>query len=67
MFNLQRRLRKLEAQLTDEHGLVPHSPQWLAYWSDWMEKRMRGENPPGRIPLEAFHAIIEAGSRPEDA
>ena len=33
MSNLQRRLKKLEALLTDDAGLVPHSPQWLAYWT----------------------------------
>jgi hypothetical protein len=32
MTNLQRRLKKVEAGLTDPAGLVPHSKKWLAYW-----------------------------------
>jgi hypothetical protein len=51
--NLRRRIRNLEAQLTEESGLVPNTPQWRAHCSDWFKRRMRGENPPGRIPLEA--------------
>ena len=53
MSNLRRRLLKLEARLTDECGLVPHTPRWLDYWTEWMQKRMRGEDPPGRIPIDA--------------
>jgi len=30
--NLGRRLKKLEVELTDESGLVPHSAKWRAYW-----------------------------------
>ena len=32
MTNLQRRLTKLEALLTDPSGLVPQSQRWLEYW-----------------------------------
>jgi hypothetical protein len=32
MTHLQRRLKKLEAVLTDPMGLVPHTPKWLEYW-----------------------------------
>ena len=48
--HLGRRLQKLEAQMTDECGLVPHSAKWRAYWMEWMEKLTNGENPPGKIP-----------------
>jgi hypothetical protein len=30
--SILRRLDALEAQLTDESGLAPQSPEWLAYW-----------------------------------
>jgi hypothetical protein len=32
MTNLQRRLKNLEAVLTDPAGLVPHSKKWLEHW-----------------------------------
>jgi hypothetical protein len=32
MTHLQRRLKKLEAVLTDPMGLVPDTPRWLEYW-----------------------------------
>ena len=55
--NLGRRLQKLEAQLTDEVGLVPHSAAWRAYWLDWLQKLVNGENPPGKITDEAFRTL----------
>ena len=60
MSNFGRRLKKLEARLTDHTGLVPNSPRWLAYWTDWMEQFIRDENPPGRIPIEAYRAVMKA-------
>jgi hypothetical protein len=59
MTNLQRRLRKLEAQLTDSCGLVPHSQKWLEYWEQRIYRMFTGEEPgtPGSIPLEAFDAV----------
>jgi hypothetical protein len=52
-----RRLRKLEVQMTDERGLVPHSSAWRAYWLDWLQKLVNGENPPGKITDEAFSTL----------
>ena len=34
---LLQRIEKLEAQLTDCSGLVPDSPEWLAYWQAQMK------------------------------
>jgi hypothetical protein len=42
--NLGRRLKKLDVELTDECGLVPHSARWRAYWMDWMQKFVNGES-----------------------
>jgi hypothetical protein len=36
--SLRRRLKKLEALLTDPSGLVPHSEKWLEYWERWFDK-----------------------------
>ena len=39
MSNLRRRIRNLEAQFTEDSGLVPHTPKWLAHWTDWFNRR----------------------------
>ena len=61
MSRLQSRLRKLEAVMTDDRFLSPHSPRWLANGSIGLPV---GEEPstPGCIPLDAFDAVLAAGS-----
>jgi len=44
MSKLQRRLKKLESLLTDDAGLVPGSPQWLAYWTERADKILNGDD-----------------------
>ena len=62
MSNLQRRLKKLEALLTDDAGLVPGSEQWLAYWTERADKILNGDDEVRgcQIPLEVMNAIIGA-------
>ena len=68
MSRLQSRLRKLEAVMTDDRGLIPHSPRWLSYWTERIDRIVEGEEPstPGCIPLEAFDAVL-AAARAGDA
>jgi hypothetical protein len=65
MSNLQRRLKKLEALLTDNAGLVPGSEQWLAYWTERADRILSGEDEVKgcRIPFEVMDAILEASRR----
>ena len=59
MTNLQRRLLKLEAQLTDVSGLVPHSKQWLDYWDrEIYEYATSGIWPTVLFPIDAVRAIM---------
>jgi len=58
MSNLLRRLRNLEARLTDASGLVPHSQPWLDYWSAKMDGIILGEER-GRIPLAVVDALLK--------
>jgi hypothetical protein len=37
-----RRLRKLEAQLMDDTGLVPRSPEWYNHWLERIRRYMDG-------------------------
>jgi hypothetical protein len=61
MSRLLTRLRKLEAQLTDRSGLVPHTQPWWDYWLPVFDSVMSGErSEPGCIPLEVWDAIIAA-------
>jgi hypothetical protein len=64
---LVRRLRKLEVRLTDTNGLVPHSKEWLTFWSRRIEKTINGEVDDDPVPftldpftLEASDAVREA-------
>ena len=68
MSRLQSRLRKLEAVMTDDRGLIPHSPRWLAYWTERINRIVAGAEPstPGCIPLDAFDAVL-AAARAGDA
>jgi hypothetical protein len=61
MSNLNRRLRKLEALLTDDAGLVPGSEQWLAYWTERADRILNGEDEVRGclIPLAVVDAILE--------
>jgi hypothetical protein len=38
MSGILRRLRKLETQVTDRSGLVPHSEAWFQHWSERLGK-----------------------------
>ena len=60
MSNLKGRLKKLEAFLTDDAGLVPGSQIWLAYWTERTDKILNGEDDVKGclIPLEVVDAII---------
>ena len=60
MTNLGRRLKKLEAVLTDTAGLVSGSPRWFAYWTERIGQVLSDEEPePGDlIPLEVLDAIL---------
>ncbi len=58
MAPLERRLRKLETRLRDRDcGLVPHTPQWLEYWTEKLDQVMRGEKIDEKIPLAAYDAM----------
>ena len=61
MSSLSRRIKKLEALMTDDAGLVPGSKQWLAYWTERADKILSGEDEAkgGLIPLEVVDAILE--------
>jgi hypothetical protein len=62
MASIGKRLQKLEAQLTDASGFVPHSQRWLNYWREILRKTINGDrtlNLP-RIPIDAFRAILGA-------
>ena len=62
MSNLNRRLRKLEAVMTDEMGLVPGSPQWWVYWFEQLYRYIDRE--PGsqntKVPFEVVRAYTRA-------
>jgi hypothetical protein len=58
MARLERRLRKLEARLTDRSRLVPHKQQWLDYWTVRLGKLIVGEELEEKLPLEFLDVLI---------
>lgn len=67
MRSLHRRLQKLEGQLTDGTGLVPHSDAWFAFWEDKLARDMDGEDVDKRgFTLAVVDRIVEAVNREAD-
>jgi hypothetical protein len=65
--SLHRRLQKLEGQLTDGTGLVPHSDAWFAFWEDKLARDMDGEDVDKRgFTLAVVDRIVEAVNREAD-
>lgn len=67
MTNLQRRLTKLEALLTDPSGLVPQSQRWLEYWDRQIYDYAidpEGRRPAVLFPLEAVRAVLQHADNP---
>jgi len=61
MSTLNRRLKKLEAMMTDISGLVPGSPRWWAYWNEQLHRHI-ARDPDARntqVPLEVLRAYIQ--------
>jgi hypothetical protein len=65
--NLQRRMQKLEAQLTDQSQLVPHTKRWLLYWTERLGKYLAREveTMDPLMPLEAWAAVRDACEKGE--
>jgi hypothetical protein len=62
MSKLLNRVQKLEALLTDIHGLVPHSAEWLRHWEAKIERVMAGEDVDLRgLTLEFVDALVAKG------
>jgi hypothetical protein len=62
MANFSRRLRKLEAQILDNSGLVPHSRKWLDYWERRFDRFRAGEHSVdlSGMPIELFRSMLQA-------
>lgn len=66
--NLSRRIKKLEARVTDAIGLVPHSPQWCEYWDDKLSRFAVGEDVDlSGMTLEVSDWIIAEADRADEA
>jgi len=61
--NLLKRVRKLEARLTDFNGLVPHSKEWFEYWEGKIDQFLAGDKSVDfrGMTLEFVDALIAKG------
>jgi len=57
--NILQRIEALEARSTDDSGLVPDSPEWLAFWQQQFHLYVNGEE---HVPLtlEGIRAVMQA-------
>ena len=57
--NILRRLEALESWTVDGSGLVPHSPEWLAFWQRQFHLYETGQE---HVPLtlEGVRAVMQA-------
>ena len=62
--NILRRIEELETRLTDGSGLVPDTPQWLAFWQEQVRLYTTGQ-PHVQLTLEGVRAVCQA--IPDDA
>jgi hypothetical protein len=65
MGRLDRRLRKLEARLTDRSRLMPHTPQWFDYWMARLDKLVNGDPVEEKIPFEFLDVLIKRADAAE--
>jgi hypothetical protein len=58
---LQRRLTKLEAVLTDDSRLVPHTQRWLEYWDRQFFLYMTGQDRTAlrNASIAAYRAVMK--------
>ncbi len=67
MSKLLTRLHRLEARITDSHGLAPHSEEWFNFWSDKVGQVMAGEQVDLRgMTLEFIDALIAKSNEMEN-
>lgn len=67
MRHLQRRLKNLQAVLTDPVGLIPHRQKWLEYWDRQFYLYLTGQEPRAiwYSSIAAYRAVMKyAGDSP---
>ncbi len=57
--NLLRRIEELESRAVDCSGLVPGSPQWLAFWQEQFRLYSNGQSHV-QLTLEGVRAVMQA-------
>jgi hypothetical protein len=65
MRNLNRRLRKLESQITDSSGLIPDSPAWWKFWMEEARKTFETDYRPPKLIPDAVARVYLFGSESE--
>ena len=65
MTNREKRIRRLEALLTDPSGLVPHSQRWLEYWDRQMYLHATHQpRDSSAFSVEAIRAVMKYADDP---
>ena len=64
--NILRRIEELESRSIDGSGLVPHSPEWLAFWQEQVRLYEVGADHV-RLSLEGVRAVMQATPDDDEA
>jgi hypothetical protein len=57
--NVLRRIEELESRSVDDSGLIPQSPEWLAFWQQQVHLYKNGEEH-APLTLEGVRAVMQA-------
>ena len=57
--NVLRRIEELESRSVDDSGLIPQSPEWLAFWQQQVHLYENGEEH-APLTLEGVRAVMQA-------
>jgi hypothetical protein len=64
--NILRRLEALESRTVDDSGLLPDSPEWLAFWQRQFHLYETGQDHV-RLTLEGVRAVMQATPDDDEA
>jgi hypothetical protein len=57
--SIVRRIEALESRSVDGSRLIPHSPEWLAFWQRQVQRYENGQRAV-RLTLEGVRAVMQA-------
>lgn len=64
MARVERRLRKLQARLTDRTRLIPYTVPWFDYWTARLDQLMNCDPVDEKMPIKFLDVLIARAYAP---